>query len=311
MVEAFSWATARFADNFSGKAASFALGLKAEVKAELDDRSTGVRVSGSSSLRNISDLVLKVSEGLGYSYGFNIEVRNMIPSGIGLGDEEAEAVACVLAVAGALAKEHGSVNELKIDRYLKEQFIMLGNQLIDRRRLIDLCQGFGEFDRLCASMCGGFAVTDNRRGGVLRRGEMESMKAVVAVPKHLDDKDNNPVRLRLYRNESEIFFEEALKGNLYTVMKLNALLYFEVLSEYMLKAGALTVTVSYPAVVGLCRDVNRLRDVEAAVSRHASAVYTTSVVNSQAAIAVKPFRIVKTKEFIEMMKMSGCRYQLL
>jgi len=71
--------------------------------------------------------------------------------------------------------------------------MVVGEKLVDKKKLLDLCPG--EFDRLFVSLYGGFSVCDNRRKEVLRRGEMETMEVVVAVPAKREKPTENSYRI--------------------------------------------------------------------------------------------------------------------
>jgi large subunit ribosomal protein L17 len=104
---------------------------------------------------------------------------------------------------------------------VREQYIILGGDLVDKKKLINLCPG--DFDRVFTGFFGGFAVCDNRKKEVLRRGEMETMWAIIASPKKKEKTDK--YRMLLYRYEADLIWDECLKGNLYVAMRLNSLLY--------------------------------------------------------------------------------------
>lgn len=291
-VKAEGHASAKIIQTFQDKAASYALGLAATASVSLLSDVKGIRGNISAGQKKLARDVLSF---LGQrDYGLEISLESGIPPGVGLGEDEAASIAIVLAITGAVAKRHGSVNLLRIDKYVKEQYMWVGEKLIDKRKLLALCPG--EYDRLFVSLYGGFAVCDNRKKEVLRRGEMETMEAVIAIPKKKEKPDKE--RMLLYRHEAERIYDECLKGNLYVAMRLNSLLYGDRIVPKMLSAGAVTAHTSYPSTVGLSRDPRRTRMIEKAAGTDAKTL-VVSAENAQAAAQIKPRRIVKSREFVE------------
>lgn len=294
MIEAVACGTGKIVGSIPNKGACFAVDLNARVRVEITE---GKELTG-----DVDPLTAEIARDtltfFGYDYGLKIEVESDIPPSAGLGDREAVSTATVMAVAGALAKKHGSVNELRIDKYMKEQFLIINGKVVDKKKLIDLCIKPGlEFDRVSASFYGGFIVSDNRKRMILRRGEMENLSIVLLTPKEKEMID--PIELKLFSNELEIMWDEALKGNLYTAMKLNTLFYKTRAVKDMLTAGSLTASVSFPSVIALVRDEDRISGVEESV-RNKGSVSVTKVCNEKARVLGKPKKIVKIKEFLEL-----------
>jgi shikimate kinase len=290
-IRATGKGTAKIIQTNLDKSASYALDLETISSVQILDNTKEIKGKISPEIKKLAKDTLTF---LGYkNYGLLIKIESKIPVNAGLGEKEAAYVAVVLAVTGAIAKKHGSVNELKIDKYVKEQYMVVGEKLIDKKKLIDLCPG--EFDRVFASFYGGFAVCDNRKKEVLRRGEMETMWAIVSSPKKKDALDKD--RMLLYRHEAELIWDEALKGNLYIAMRMSALLYADKLATKTLRAGAITAHTTYPSTVALTRDEKKIKPVENAVKKEAK-TFTVKVSNNQVAALVKPRRIVKGREFV-------------
>ena len=291
-IQATGKGTAKIIQTNQDKSASYALDLETVASVQISGNTKEINGKISPEIKKLAKDTLNF---LGYkNYGLTIKIDSKIPAKAGLGEKEASYVAVVLAVTAAISKKHGSVNELKIDKYVKEQYMWVGEKLIDKKKLIDLCPG--EFDRIFTSFYGGFAVCDNRKKEVLRRGEMETMWAIFATPKkkELLDKD----RMLLYRYEADLIWDEALKGNLYVAMRLNSLLYCDKNAPKMLRAGALTAHTSYPSTVALSRDEKKNSLIEKAVKKDAK-IFIVKAANNQAAALVKPRRIVKGREFVE------------
>jgi shikimate kinase len=291
IIQASAKGTAKIIQTPLGKSASYALDLETFASVQILEDTKDIKGKITPEIKKLSKDVLAL---LGCrNYGLSIKIEPKIPLKAGLGEDEAASVAVALAVAGSIAKKHGAVNELKIDKYVKEQFMVAGDRIVDKKKLLDLCPG--EFDRVFTSFYGGFAVCDNRKKEILRRGEMETMQAVIAFPKKAEKTEKD--RILLYRHETDIIWDEALKGNLYTAMRLNTLLYADTLAPKMLRAGAITAHTSYPSTIGLTRDEKKTKAIENSVKKEAK-TFVVKVANNQAAALVKPRRIVKTKDFL-------------
>ncbi len=290
-IQAAGKGTAKIIQTLLGKGASYALDLETIASVQVLENTKEIKGKINPKTKKLAKDVLNL---LGCKkYGLAIKIESNIPKEAGLGEDEAESVAVALAACGAIAKKHGSVNELKIDKYVKEQFMVVGEKLVDKKKLLDLCPG--EYDRLFTSLYGGFAVCDNRRKEVLRRGEMETMRAIVAIPKKKEKTEKD--HILLYRYEADLIWDECLKGNLYVAMRLNTLLYGGVLAPKMLRTGALTAHTSYPSTIALSRNEKLNSLIEKAVKKEAK-TFVVKAANNQAAVLVKPRRIVKTKEFL-------------
>jgi shikimate kinase len=292
IVEASGHATAKVIQTQLDKSCAYALDLNSKASAELSDKSKTVTGNAPAYAK---DLAKKTLKAFGFpEYGLSLKIDSSIPANAGLGEKEADSVATVLAVTAALAKKHGAINQLKIDKYVREQYMTLGGELVDKKKLLDMCPG--EFDRVFTGLYGGFAVCDNRKKEVLRRGEMETVWAVAASPKKktILDKD----WANLYRHESELIWEECLKGNIYTAIRLGGLLYRDTLAPKMLRAGAFTAGASYPSAIALTRNEKQAKKVEASVKKEAKTLIIRTA-NEQSAALVKPKRIVKAREFVE------------
>lgn len=209
-------------------------------------------------------------------YGIKISVENKIPSG--LGSKEASSLAIIFAVSGALAKAHGSINELKIDKYWQEQFLMMERTVIDKRSLLQLCPKKLNFAKLAASFYGGFAITEKRE--VLRRGEMEGFYLTLKKLKNKSEEE------KLLQSELNHCWQEALKGKLYQAMKLNSLIHAPEETKKMLEKGALTTSFSPPYLLGLFRDKK--------------GKFTT--INQGVKILQKPKRIYRVNDFLKLEK---------
>jgi shikimate kinase len=290
-VEATACGTGIIADAY-GKGAAFAIDLKAKVTARILENGKGVKAKD----KTAKEIAKKVMGLFGHIYGLDIGVENEIPENGGFGDREAVAVATALAVTGALARKHGSINEFKIDLYLKDQFMVVEEKLVDKKGLIYLCLETGmRLDRIYASFYGGFAVADSRKGEMLRRGEMETLKALILIPKNAKREGEKP---GTFDNELEIVFNEALRGNLYTAMNMHSILYDRKMTGRILSAGALAVSRAVEGgVIVLVRDEKKVKKIGKVLG---DKVLIRDVMNNQARIQIKPKRIYKINEFMEL-----------
>ncbi|MBU4374563.1 MAG: shikimate kinase, partial [Euryarchaeota archaeon] len=83
----------------------------------------------------------------------------------------------------------------------------------------------GAFDDACASMLGGFVITDNKKMELIRRVERDSEVIILAPPKKVYSSATNVARSRLIGRWIEHAYKEALAGNYENAMTLNGFLY--------------------------------------------------------------------------------------
>ncbi len=292
-IEAIAHGTGIIVDAID-KGASFAIDLKVKAMARLLEDEKGIK-AGDKTAKDIAKRVLKF---FGYEYGLEIKTESEIPPDKGFGEKEAISVATALSVLGALARKHGAINELRIDKYLRGQFLIIDEKIVDKKGIIDLCVNSGvQFDRASASLYGGFIIANNKKREILRRGEMESLHAVILIPKGLEEVNANKSS---FKNELELAWNEALRGNLYTAMRLNSLLYGNKNAKKMLDAGALTVSRSREGgVMALSRGEDKIADIVNSVKREGK-ILVQRVINTEAKILVKPKKVVKIREFLEL-----------
>jgi shikimate kinase len=261
------------------KTAYFALDLECEAKAALGGR--GVEVSGAGkSSKSVKDAVSAVLRELGYKGGVRVKIMSSIPAGFGLGEEETMQVSAAFAAASSVAKKEGGIYELRIDKFMSEQFLIVRGRLFGRAEILDIIGKTGAFGRLSASAYGGFVVCDGAE--IMRRGEMETLGAVLSLPKKPAKAGKDS-----FAFERKLAWEEALKGNLYTAMGVNALTGGDRgrIEDAAKKALAVSATAE-GAVAGLYRG-----------RQPKNAVLTQ---NKGVAILEKPKKIVKTEEFLKL-----------
>jgi len=277
-ASALSYATAVIAGD-----SAFALDIPVTAEAELVK---GKKVSGVKdklALAAVKNTLKKFKE----KRGVKIKVDSNVPAG--LGESEAAAVACVLAAAGAVARGRGRVCELKIDKYYKRQFLEVDGRVVGNQELLNLCWVKGlSFARVAAAFHGGFAVTQEL--GVLRRGEMEDYPAVAWPQK-------SKAAAGGFKAETQLAWSQALAGNLYQAMKLNAGLVAGKEAATVLDSGAFTVSASEGALVGLFKDEGKA--VKAAKKLKGKKIIARTA-SEPARVEGKPARIYRTKEFMEL-----------
>ena len=290
--ESVSYATGTIA-SCNGKDSAFALGLEVRAKT-VPCKGKGLSFKGCGVSREVRNSVGKAKKFLKVKGGILIEIDNGIPLKTGLGEDEAIAVAAALA----LAAEAGRVMELQLDKFLRTQIIETENGFVNKKDLVEhIHVPRMSFARLCASLFGGFFVTDGKN--ILRRGEMENLQAVVLASKGGNLKpatDMWPNRRFGHVSDCEaishIAWQEALKGNLYPAMRLNSSLSGnDEVMQKMLGKGALTVATSGNSVIGLVRGKKATR---------IPGKIKTGISNSEARVLQKPRKILRINEFMRL-----------
>ncbi|MEM4347091.1 MAG: hypothetical protein QW802_00685 [Candidatus Altiarchaeota archaeon] len=271
-TQAISYATANIVST-EKKGAAFTINIPVKVTTELTN--DGKILITKKELKKIAEktlLLLKHKE-----YGLKIKIKNEIPDG--LGREEATSLALTFSIAGEIAKKYGSINELKIDKFLSEQFLIIEKKFFDKKKLLELCIKENEklkFEKLATSFYGGFSVTDNSKREILRRGDIEELFLKL-------HKLRVRKQLKIFESELEKAWDEALKGNLYTAMKINALLLNEN-SKKFVKNEVIAISYSPPYLIEISREKK----------------YGISSINSPTKILEKPMRIYKVKDFLKI-----------
>jgi shikimate kinase len=188
-------------------------------------------------------------------FGALAETESNIPIAKGLKSSSVASNALVLATVGALGRrvdDFTAVN-LGVDASIKAKATITG-----------------AFDDACASFFGNIVVTDNAARKVLHFAKMEEdLVVLLYVPKAKSYTFTSDVdRMKLIAPQVDVAFNEALRGNYWTALTLNGLLYSAALNLDpkpaidALEAGAVASGLSGkgPAVVAVAhgKNVNRV-----------------------------------------------------
>jgi len=254
----------------TGKGAAFGIDVGAKVTVELVDAGsiTALRVEDP---RLVEACVRNVFKLFPYKYGATITVESDIPIARGLKSSSVVANAAVLAAFGALAKKHGQLKMLRIDKEIHRQQLIIGGSEVKDEMVLDISVKSakeagvtitGALDDTTAAYFGGFAVTDNLKNRIARRGMMEKLSAVVWVPEERAyTKDVDVISLKAFSRELDAVWNMALGGDLYTAMTLNGLICSTALgmptevASVAMKAGAVAAGLSGkgPAVAAITK----------------------------------------------------------
>lgn len=193
------------------KGAAFGIDLKTEAEVILTEpkKITGYMEEGgdTSLIERCVELTLLR---FGSNCGAKVSTKSEIPIASGLKSSSAAANAVVLATLDALGEKLPPLEAVKI-----------GVQAaLDSKVTIT-----GAFDDACASMLGGFVITDNKKNELISRVERDSEVLILAPPKKVLSSATNVARSRLIGRWVELAYKEALAGNYERAMTLNGFLY--------------------------------------------------------------------------------------
>jgi len=193
------------------KGAAFGIDLKTEAEVVLTDikKITGyIEESGDTKLieRCVELTLLR----FGSKSGAKVSTKSQIPIASGLKSSSAAANATVLATLDALGEKLEPMEAIKI-----------GVQAaLDAKVSIT-----GAFDDACASMLGGFVITDNKNKELIKREERTSEVLILAPLKKVFSSGTNVMRSRLIGKWVEMAYMEAIAGSYEKAMTLNGFLY--------------------------------------------------------------------------------------
>ncbi len=193
------------------KGAAFGIDLKTEAEVVLTDskKVQGYMEEGGDTtlIERAVDLTLSH---FGSTSGAKVATKSEIPIASGLKSSSAAANAAVLATLDALGEKLEPIEAVKI-----------GVQAaLDAKVTIT-----GAFDDACASMLGGFVITDNKKMELISRVERDSEVLILAPLKKVFSSSTNVARSRLIGRWVEMAYKEALVGNYEKAMTLNGFLY--------------------------------------------------------------------------------------
>jgi shikimate kinase len=193
------------------KGAAFGIDLRTEAEVVLtnDKKITGYMEEGGDTTL-IERCVFLTLLRFGSKSGAKVSTKSQIPIARGLKSSSAAANATVLATLDALGEKLEPLEVIKI-----------GVQAaLDAKVTIT-----GAFDDACASMLGGFVITDNKNKELIKREERASEVLIFAPEKKVFSSDTNVLRSRLIGKWVEMAYREAVSGNYEKAMTLNGFLY--------------------------------------------------------------------------------------
>jgi len=202
----------------TGKGAAFGVDLwtKAEVKLTSNPGIVEGEIVSDPTEKPvlIEKTVKRVLEyfGLKEKYGAKVKTWSNIPIARGLKSSSAAANAIALATVAALNKE---LNDLAI--------VNLGvDGALDAKVTIT-----GAFDDACASYFGGIVITDNLKRKIVKRfAAPEKLAVLFHIPKEKAYTINSDVpRMKAVAPLVKIAYKEALRGNFWSALTLNGLIY--------------------------------------------------------------------------------------
>ncbi|MHC1580038.1 MAG: shikimate kinase [Candidatus Alkanophagales archaeon] len=281
-IELWMWAEVELGGDFRGVSSEIFVG--------------GEREGGGTLVERCVRLVLEAcgERGLG---GF-VRTESEIPMASGLKSSSAAANAATLATLDALGvrvswdvpERVPSPFEGRTPPRLEDEIHPLDAVRIGVRAALEAGVSItGAFDDACASMLGGFVVTDNRETRLLRRVERDAEVLVLVPEGRAFTADADVGRMRLLAPYVDVAFDLALRGEFERAMTLNGFLYCAALRfspEPMMKAlgcGVRGVSLSgtgpsYVAIVPDADASKALREVWGRIER--SRIIETKVNNT-------------------------------
>jgi len=193
------------------KGAAFGIDLMTEAEVVLtDDKKITGYIEEGADTSLIERCVLLTLLRFGSKSGAKVSTKSQIPIASGLKSSSAAANATVLATLDALGEKLEPMEAIKI-----------GVQAaLDAKVTIT-----GAFDDACASMLGGFVITDNKNKELIKREERASEVLILAPEKKVFSSGTNVLRSRLIGKWVEMAYKEAVVGNYEKAMTLNGFLY--------------------------------------------------------------------------------------
>lgn len=197
-------------------------GIEGEIELKGEDAGAG---ADTRLIERCVELVLKMFDLPLRGY---VKTRSEIPVGSGLKSSSAAANAAVVATLDAIGEEaKEKLGALEAIRMGVDAALDAGVSIT------------GAFDDACASLLGGFVITDNKKRELIKRVEKESGVLIFVPMKKAFTADTDVKRSRLIAPWVNIAYELALEERFEDAMTLNGFLYCAALnfsSEPMLKA---------------------------------------------------------------------------
>jgi shikimate kinase len=193
------------------KGAAFGIDLKTEAEVVLtDSKKIQGYIEEGGDTRLIERCVELTLLRFGSSSGAKVATKSEVPIASGLKSSSAAANAAVVATVDALDEDLEPLEAVKI-----------GVQAaLDAKVTIT-----GAFDDACASMLGGFVITDNKKKELISRVERDSDVLILSPEKKVFSSSTNVARSRLIGRWIELAYAEVLAGNYEKAMTLNGFLY--------------------------------------------------------------------------------------
>jgi shikimate kinase len=251
-----------------GKGAAFGVDLWTKAEVRLTDEPNVIKGEITSDPAEspvlIEKTVLRVFRHFKVEKRFGAKVKTWsnIPAARGLKSSSAAANAVALATVAALGKTLGDIEVVKLGV----------DAAFDAKVTVT-----GAFDDACASYLGGAVVTDNLKRKLLKRITLpDDLSVLFHVPsKKAYTVDSDVNRLRTVKPLVKIAYKEALKGNFWTALTLNGVIYSPALSYDAsvaldaLAAGALAAGLcgKGPAVTAVVSS-DKIDSVKTALQHH-------------------------------------------
>jgi len=214
-------------------------------------------------------------------FGAKVKTWSNIPAARGLKSSSVAANAVALATVAALGKTLDDLTAVKLGV----------DAAFDAKVTVT-----GAFDDACASYFGGAVVTDNLKRKLLKRVTLpDDLTVLFHVPStkaYTGDSDVN--KLRTVKPLVKIAYREALKGNFWTALTLNGIIYSSALGYDTsvtldaLAAGALAAGLcgKGPAVTAVVSS-DKIDAVKAALQRHEGEILHARLNNEKAKVLSK------------------------
>jgi shikimate kinase len=251
-----------------GKGAAFGVDLWTKAEVRLTDEPNVIKGEITSDPAEspvlIEKTVLRVFRHFKVEKRFGAKVKTWsnIPAARGLKSSSAAANAVALATVAALGKTLGDIEVVKLGV----------DAAFDAKVTVT-----GAFDDACASYLGGAVVTDNLKRKLLKRITLpDDLSVLFHVPsKKAYTVDSDVNRLRTVKPLVKIAYKEALKGNFWTALTLNGVIYSSALGYDAsvafdaLAAGALAAGLcgKGPAVTAVVSS-DKIDSVKTALQHH-------------------------------------------